>query len=795
MATWPNQHQKEQAIPQLSCALCRDRKLKCDKLDPCSNCTSSGVTCMPIYRPRLPRGRHARPVQPKAASSSSTAPTLPSGSRGNPTNSTMTPLTGDGDLRARLDRLESLVQGGVVGANAGEEADVDDLQEPISLIGSNMHTTTTPSFLETIGQDLSNRIRRLEGLVHETTQENVERNHNTEFQVGPEAVGFNDGSRREDASDPILVQSPQYIEVPRTPTQTKQSHGLSTDFWADIMDHEMHESHNSTSGLNNTLVLNSIALPRDKVAASKLCRVYLRNVDPIIKVLHRPSLSKWMIDGAPYLAGLPEESSRALEAAVCYSAANTMTELQCQQEFQKSKSIVVGVYRRMCEDAIEMAGLLTTRDITVMQAFVLYLIGRRTEERDTAVWALVALAIRITSGIGLNQEPGHVFRQGESFFDQQMRLRLWLTICLVDLQASFAEGSRPLIHHRDAASAVRYVAHINDTDFDKETNQPVPSQEELTDITFALVTYHVQAVGRLLNFASPGGSSTTAGTRGTSSDESLPPDALLFNADERRELVSEFQHHAFTLLHYCDPESSPYAWFTWHSTQSIVSAIRVSELLPFRCGPPPSHVSLPRPEGNRTLLLRALQNLEKAHLIRCDPRGDGFRWYITAPWLALSAAIMECSACTEVGLLRRAWPVIEASYREHAGSEIPLDCRLSRVPLAQLISETREKLMPLIQEAPGSNNSQEASKQGSSVTPPTSRKMIPGISYEASPVELKSQDVTLMAIDPSLPTSQSDIFDQYWATPDAMGSYSHRLDMGNTRHGGGLLLASPHGEL
>lgn len=49
-----------QNAPQLSCDLCRERKVKCDKLDPCTNCTAAGVTCRTIYRNRLPRGRHAR---------------------------------------------------------------------------------------------------------------------------------------------------------------------------------------------------------------------------------------------------------------------------------------------------------------------------------------------------------------------------------------------------------------------------------------------------------------------------------------------------------------------------------------------------------------------------------------------------------------------------------------------------------------------------------------------------------------------------------------------------------------
>jgi hypothetical protein len=130
-------------------------------------------------------------------------------------------------------------------------------------------------------------------------------------------------------------------------------------------------------GVDNSLSPSFIALPRDRLAASKLCQVYLQNVDPIIKILHRPSLSKWMLEGATTYLGSSEDdyAVRALESAVCYTAAITMTEGQCQAAFQMTKSSIMAMRRRMCEDAIENASLLTTRDITVLQAFILYLVS------------------------------------------------------------------------------------------------------------------------------------------------------------------------------------------------------------------------------------------------------------------------------------------------------------------------------------------------------------------------------------------------------------------------------------
>lgn len=70
---------------RLSCEQCTKRKKRCDKSNPCSNCQRHGAICKPVVRPRLPRGKG---VTKDRASTD----------------------TSDGDLRARVARLEQLLQ-------------------------------------------------------------------------------------------------------------------------------------------------------------------------------------------------------------------------------------------------------------------------------------------------------------------------------------------------------------------------------------------------------------------------------------------------------------------------------------------------------------------------------------------------------------------------------------------------------------------------------------------------------------------------------------------------------------
>lgn len=45
---------------QLTCETCKRRKVKCDKLRPCTACRKADIRCVAVERARLPRGRSAK---------------------------------------------------------------------------------------------------------------------------------------------------------------------------------------------------------------------------------------------------------------------------------------------------------------------------------------------------------------------------------------------------------------------------------------------------------------------------------------------------------------------------------------------------------------------------------------------------------------------------------------------------------------------------------------------------------------------------------------------------------------
>ncbi|KAH1311806.1 hypothetical protein KXX47_005355 [Aspergillus fumigatus] len=677
---------KRPSTPHLSCELCRERKIKCDKVDPCNNCVSAGVVCIPVHRPRLPRGVHARRARPMSPTFvPPRAPTPVAGpvpsEKKQTDHSSGAVAAVDDDLRRRVHRLEAVVNSmraamqdsspatvkqvsceywGIVG-RADEEKSVlnDSYPAPTSSLACNASIPMTvqgqPPFESRPDCFWNNMVGEIEHF------------------------GGDVGSSSETKSDDHSSLAPN---MPRMGDGGLRFLGLS--------------------GNNPTLTWTPVL--EGKEMTRQLCQIYLQQVDPIIKILHRPTVEKWMLHGERYL-DYPERhvAVDALRSAICYATAASLTDDQCSAIFQRSRSSgIVEDFRRECETALERSGFLVSPSITGLQAFVLYLIARRSEDRGQAAWTLTAVAVRLAKALGLHRE------RDETFFNQQMRRRLWLTISLMDLQASFSQASEPLISTEEATSTFFLPKHINDSDLDPTMTHEIPDREGLCDTTFALVTYHIQLAGRALNFG------TTASPQHKASQQ---------------QHAQRFEENALRLLHFCDPESSPYAWFTWHGTQCLVSGARLSALRPLQLpqpsngsSQPPSSPS-PRPqEHNHELLRLALNVLEKAHLMHTDPRGEGFRWYVTMPWHALAVAINECSLSPDVVRIQSAWPTIEACYQLLRRKGVAGQEEAIQRPLEKLICQARDKASPLLQLARSSPTFSLGSSTGTSAAPtPRSR--------------------------------------------------------------------------
>jgi hypothetical protein len=107
-----------------------------------------------------------------------------------------------------------------------------------------------------------------------------------------------------------------------------------------------------------------------------LVEVFLHQVDPVLKILHRPSLCPYLLEGKPYLdyaRGDPVPA--ALASAVFYMASSTLAEDQCLALLAETKEKVLTRYKDEAKAALARVDFLLTNDVTVLQAFVLSLVS------------------------------------------------------------------------------------------------------------------------------------------------------------------------------------------------------------------------------------------------------------------------------------------------------------------------------------------------------------------------------------------------------------------------------------
>jgi hypothetical protein len=105
----------------------------------------------------------------------------------------------------------------------------------------------------------------------------------------------------------------------------------------------------------------------------QLWQIYLNNVNPILKLTHTPTLQERIIDATASI----DKVSRSLEAlmfSIYFMAVTSMKEDEVRLTFSEDKPILLQRYYTACQQALTNAGFMRTPDLTLLQAFLLYMV-------------------------------------------------------------------------------------------------------------------------------------------------------------------------------------------------------------------------------------------------------------------------------------------------------------------------------------------------------------------------------------------------------------------------------------
>ncbi|KAJ6188492.1 hypothetical protein N7519_003400 [Penicillium mononematosum] len=526
---------------RLTCEACRQRKVKCDKLSPCTSCERLGLVCVPVERARLPRGRTRKPERIVGS---------------------------DKELSERVARLEKLLK---------RVANERDESQVVSTGPASSHSYTP----------------------HQSAAEASQASADT----------------RQGQSDYLPGAAPPHLPRPSTAY-------VGSPFWEDIMQQA------------------SRRLSLQPQIRHRLCDIFFRNVDPLFKILHRPSLQAFIKDGKPYLDYEQDHQAPAtLASAIYLCAVCTLDEVECQSMFNTSKKIVVSEFQQETESALAKADFVTTNDLTVLQAYIISLLAARSQDQSRRVWTMLSMALRVGQALSLHiPQPPFTVRP----FEHEMRKRTWLGIGVLDVAASLDRASEPMM--QSAWLDYNQPSNINDEDIWFNMPGPIPEHTEgtFTDMTHTLIIAAAVSVTRTLAF----------------SDMTEPAVTIM---SLRQQVVHDFQQKTSDLLRGCRPDLSDFQWYAQKTAGVMGSWLQLACLRPLQRS---YNFIPPKIQGN-ALLKIAADSLQWSQEAYNYPGARSWRWYgsMWVHWHALAVALAELCVCKDPAVMSKYWTVVDDVYQ------------------------------------------------------------------------------------------------------------------------------------
>ena len=155
-----------------------------------------------------------------------------------------------------------------------------------------------------------------------------------------------------------------------------------------------------------------------------LWEVFKENVDPVVRILHRPTAKTILMNAASSLDRV-SKPAEALLFAIYFGAVVSLTPEQCRQLLDEDKEVLLKKYRFATEQALARADFLNSSSLMCLQALSFFLIFVRHCDDSRLVWALGGLAIHLAQALGIHRDGTHF---GLPPFDTEMRRRLWPSI-------------------------------------------------------------------------------------------------------------------------------------------------------------------------------------------------------------------------------------------------------------------------------------------------------------------------------------------------------------------------------
>ncbi|KAI1082551.1 fungal-specific transcription factor domain-containing protein [Whalleya microplaca] len=375
--------------------------------------------------------------------------------------------------------------------------------------------------------------------------------------------------------------------------------------------------------------------------AMKLWATYIQNVEPLCKVLHIPTTAR-MVEAVSQKPVTASKADECLLFSIYHFAVFSMTDDDCMRDFGQSRTVLSDKYQFAMRQALVNASWLKTTEMTVIQAYVLFLISARSQIDHHTFWIMTGVAIRIAQRMGLHRDGQ---RLGLSPFDVQMRRRLWWQLLPLDGYASQLSGTGIAIPPNGWDT--KQPSNINDDQIYPGMTHEPEEQKGASEMIFCLTK------AELSNFY----------TRTGVKIKDIGPTIELKDSAELDRLIDEVEDTIESkYLRYCDIVT-PLHFLTLAVVRSAINAVRLRNRVP---------TLIKRTIGDtdrKELCTLAQKIIDSDSAIYGNPNMKKFQWQIKSFFL-WDALICILTSLAKPGFftpteLSITWSKMEDVYANH----------------------------------------------------------------------------------------------------------------------------------
>lgn len=296
----------------LACLLCQQRKVRCDRKVPCTNCTKSGSPCTSV----VPQQRRRR---------------FP-----------------ERELLQRLRQYEGLLR-------------------QHNVVFEPMHPRTAGHMTPNTQNDDPRPSMNEDSREPDGTRPRAHPNVKTEthFAVRDVWNALNAHVSVEDDDDDSICESLAYNEsLPRD--------GMHEGNIRKAMD-QLYESNDHLLFGSRKINIELTAFHPQQLQIFRLWQIYLDNVNPLLKVIHTPTLQPRIMDAASDVSKIDPTLEALLFSIYCV-AVISLDEEECLLTFKSSRSDLLMSYQFACQQALLNCGAMKSSDRESLAALFLFLV-------------------------------------------------------------------------------------------------------------------------------------------------------------------------------------------------------------------------------------------------------------------------------------------------------------------------------------------------------------------------------------------------------------------------------------